>query len=235
MSEHSSKPDAPVMISCSLGLEDFTTRFEADLKWAHPMIVRQWFNDRGDDELLAKHDLNSGSVVVDIGGYTGAWSAKINDIYSPRLFVLEPVGQFLTVLKEKFSGHPNVKVCGYGLGAAGSYDIYVQGDGSSMFTGSDTGTKETITIKSIDAFIAETGIDRIDLLQMNIEGAEYDLMDMLLEHPLLKRINRMQIQYHLTVDNFEQRRARIRERLADTHLQTFNYPFVWEGWQRRAD
>ena len=30
-------------------------------------------------------------------------------------------------------------------------------------------------------------------------------------------------------------RARIRERLAESHVLTYDFPFVWENWRRRTD
>ncbi len=71
----------------------------------------------------------------------------------------------------------------------------------------------------------------VDLMKLNIEGAEFDLLDRLIAKKLHKKVTDIQIQFHKIDDKSEERRNKIREKLSKTHDCTWNYPFVWENWK----
>ena len=43
--------------------------------------IQRWFRDKGDQTLRLNYDLNEHSVVFDLGGYEGQWSADIFQRY----------------------------------------------------------------------------------------------------------------------------------------------------------
>lgn len=80
-------------------------------------------------------------------------------------------------------------------------------------------------------FFEENSIQRIDLMKINIEGAEYDLLDHLIQSGIVLRIKNIQVQFHDFVLDAERRMRCIQAGLACTHELTYQYPFVWENWR----
>jgi hypothetical protein len=80
-------------------------------------------------------------------------------------------------------------------------------------------------------FFDENNIETVDLLKLNIEGAEYDVLDRIIELNLLPHIKNIQIQFHRFVPDCERRRNVIRNYLSKTHTCVWNYDWIWEGWK----
>ncbi len=83
---------------------------------------------------------------------------------------------------------------------------------------------------TLEQVLAAEGITAIDLMKINIEGAEYDLLEYLIASGLVRRIRRFQIQFHDFVLDAEARMLAIQEQLASTHRVTYQFPFIWENW-----
>ena len=67
-----------------------------------------------------------------------------------------------------------------------------------------------------------------------VEGAEYDLLDHMLNTAITNCIEDLQIQFHQFVTDAEKRHEVIRSRLLQTHHLTYDYEFVWENWRLNA-
>jgi len=70
-------------------------------------------------------------------------------------------------------------------------------------------------------------------MKINIEGAEYALLDHLICTSSIFKIKNIQIQFHDFVPSAEKKMNRIKNSLKDTHYMTYEYPFVWENWKRK--
>ena len=67
-------------------------------------------------------------------------------------------------------------------------------------------------------------------MKINIEGAEYDLVEHLIDTKLVEIIRNIQVQFHDFVPNAESRMRKIQEKLRITHSISYQYRFVWENW-----
>jgi hypothetical protein len=75
--------------------------------------------------------------------------------------------------------------------------------------------------------------DEIALLKLNVEGAEYELLNHIIDAKLHRRIRNLQVQFHQIEDEpFEELYGAIASKLSETHTLTWRYPFVWENWRR---
>ena len=74
----------------------------------------------------------------------------------------------------------------------------------------DNGSVELIKLLDIVQFITEKGIQRIDLMKINIEGEEFNLLPRLLDSPLVQICRNLQIQFHDFVENSEILRKNMR-------------------------
>lgn len=53
--------------------------------------VRRWFRDKGDSTLRLDYPLDAESIVLDVGGYKGDFTALIHEKFNCRVFVFEPL------------------------------------------------------------------------------------------------------------------------------------------------
>ena len=191
----------------------------------------RWISDRGDSTKRLEYDLNSDSIIFDLGGFKGEWAESIHRLYGGNIFVFEPVKSFFDQIYDKFINNENIKVYHFGLGNVNeSLDISVSNDTSSMFN-VKTDAFEKIRIVNIESFLKTSNIDSIDLMKINIEGGEYDLLEFMIEKDLLKNIKNIQVQFHRFVEDCFNRRENIRKSLEKTHELTYDYEFVWENWK----
>jgi FkbM family methyltransferase len=190
-----------------------------------------------DPDLLVAFELDERGVVLDIGAFDGEWSHQIATRYGATIHAFEPNPAASTKLRDRLGGLPNVVAHHYGLGGRDQQAVLtLAGPGSSIY-GVDAGDAEldtvTVTIRDVALVLAELGVDRIDLLKVNIEGGEYDLFDRLIGCGRLPRVRLVLVQFHEWHPHAYRRRRAIRKVLRRSHDEVWNYPFVWELWRRR--
>lgn len=185
-------------------------------------------------DILADFDLSADSVVLDVGAFVGAWSEKMSDRFGCTIYAFEPNPGVVGSLERRLAEREGVHIEPVGLGAADqTARLSVHGPGSSIY---DTDAEETceVTIRDVVAVFDELDLDRIDLLKLNIEGAEYDLLDRLVDARWLPRIDRLLVQFHEWHPKAYNRRRRLRRALEQQHKEVWGYPWVWEYWRRAA-
>jgi FkbM family methyltransferase len=194
--------------------------------------VHKWYRDQGDQALRYDYPLAKSSVVFDLGGYEGSWAAEIHKRYHCHVFVFEPVPHFFEGIKSRFSEVEDIHVFDFGLADTTRIEHLTLGaDGSSVYR--EEGPRIQIRLVDIQQFLHENSIETIDLVKINIEGAEYDLLEHMIAKGITQRCTDIQIQFHRFVPQAETRRNTIRNALNETHYLTYDYPFVWENWRRR--
>jgi FkbM family methyltransferase len=195
--------------------------------------IDRWFEDRGDETLALQYGLTSSSVVFDVGGYKGVWSSTLATLYDPNLYVFEPVTEYFQTLQNRFATNPKVNLFHFGLGPRDEQVAFALiEDGSSLYAHSDR--KEVILLRDIWSFVEEYRLAAIDLIQINIEGGEYELLRRMLETALTARCRHIRIQFHRVVPEATKMRQDIRLALSRTHELVYDYPFVWESWTARS-
>jgi FkbM family methyltransferase len=193
----------------------------------------RWYRDDGEHTHRLRYDLTEQSLVIDVGGYQGQWSSDIYAMYQPTIHVFEPVKQFADDLKRRFQRTANIHVHQVGLSAANQpATIFLADNASSLFLDAGRG-REAITLVNANEWLASQGIAAIDLLKIHTEGAEYDLIEHLIETGWIPRIRDLQVQFHDYAPNAHARLDRIRRTLGTTHDLTYQYSFLWENWRRR--
>jgi FkbM family methyltransferase len=196
------------------------------------ITAKRWFRDHGDTTLRLNYPLSSDSIVFDVGAYRGDWSQAIMKRYHCNLFIFEPVPDFCQMLWSKFKDNLKAHVIMAGLyDHTGQQEITLGADRSSIFYEVSI-QKIKIDVIDIAEFVAQNRISRIDLIKINIEGAEYRLLDRMIEQKVVQICTNIQVQFHLFYPNAVQLRDQIRAKLEKTHKLTYDYPFVWENWQK---
>jgi len=195
--------------------------------------VQRWFADKGDYTHNITYDLNEDSVVMDLGGFTGLWAKQIITKYNPNMYIIEPIYDFYDGMVKTFEDNDKVKLLNV---AAGTEDkngsIYLNGDATSANL--KTGTRIDIEYNTMETLLKEFEVDSVDLIQINIEGDEYPLLENMLKSGLINKFKNIQIQFHNGIKNDIERRDNIRRGLVDNGFsEKFNYPFVWESWTKK--
>jgi FkbM family methyltransferase len=200
--------------------------------------LKKWFADNGDYTHNINYELSIDSVVIDLGGYKGLWVDEIlkkNHPIIPNIILVEPVPEFYDFLSKKYEGYEKIKVINFGVSTNKNElikNLYISQDGSS--TNFNT-TNSVIEIKTIpiDKILLDNQINEVDLLQINIEGDEYGLMEYMIESDIVNKFKNIQIQFHLGIENDIERRKKIQNNLLLKGFKNkFDYPFVWESWGR---
>lgn len=191
-----------------------------------------WFLDKGDKTLRLDYPLNENSVVFDLGGYEGQWASDIFSKYCCFIHVFEPVEKFANQIEHRFAKNKKIFVHQFGLSDADKkLEIFIDGDRSSSFKTKDNNGQYIEIIRAMD-FVRKHEISIVHLMKINIEGGEYDLLEHLLESGFISNITNIQVQFHDFVPNAEERMNKIQHELSKTHFLTYQYPFVWENWQK---
>lgn len=192
--------------------------------------VLPWIKDKGDKTFRLNYDLDENSLVFDLGGYEGQWASDIFSRYFCTIHVFEPVSEFADKIKARFAGNKRILVHQFGLSNENRAVLLSVNKTSSSLYKQRGELKEVRLVKAVD-FIQENHIQKIDLMKINIEGAEYDLLEHLIDAGLISNINDIQVQFHDFVSNAEQRMIMLQKELEKTHGLTYQYPFVWENWR----
>ena len=195
--------------------------------------IDKWFKDRGDHTHNITYDLNKNSVVMDLGGYTGVWGQQIINKYNPNMYILEPIEQFYNVLVNKFSSNNKVHLMNVGVSTENKIDkLFVSSDASSSTFNAHHAAVEA-EFYNMETILNKWNLNVVDLIQINIEGDEYPLLEDMLKTGLINKFKNIQIQYHLGIDGDRERRDKIREGLEENGFkEKFNYQFVWESWYK---
>jgi len=192
--------------------------------------IGRWFNDRGDYTHNITYDLNENSIIMNLGGYTGVWAQQMVEKYNPNVYILEPVHSFYDGMVSKFENNPKVRLLNVGVGIEDIDGvIYMGGDGTSSNLINENGIN--VKFNTIDTILNNFGLEYVDLIQINIEGDEYPLLENMILTGSINKFKNIQIQFHLGIDNNVDRRNKIQEGfIANGFKNNFDYPFVWESW-----
>lgn len=200
------------------------------------LAYRGWKKANRTKDLRLDYALPKGAVVLDLGGYLGDFAADVRARFDAQVHLFEPSAAFQRACVDRFHDDPKVQCHAFGLGAdTATLTLTDDADASSVVsekTGQMSG--ETVSIRRFSEVYEELGLTHIDLLKINIEGGEFDVLPHLINSGLIARIDHLQIQFHDFVTDAEARRDAIRAALSATHECTWDYPFVWESWSRKA-
>lgn len=190
------------------------------------------------DILYEAPNINSESNVIDVGGFSGEWSARVFEKYQPTIYCFELEPSFAKRIKNRFQSNSKIHCFDYGLSReSGSLKLMQKGMGSTLYAESGdapgSGCTIDVQVRDIVEVLDELHLNEIDLVKLNIEGGEYDVLERMIEADRLKSVKCLMVQFHEWLDAAYMRRYRIRKALSKTHRLVWDYSFVWEQWVRK--
>jgi FkbM family methyltransferase len=138
-------------------------------------------------------------TVIDLGGHVGSFAVRAAPL-ARRVLTFEPHPGNFELLKQNIEPYPNVSArCVAVAGKRGTATLHVSDmpAAHSLYRPKaaramvGTAQVETITLADI---LLENGVERCDLLKIDVEGAEYDLL-LALPDELWPRIRRIAMEY----------------------------------------
>ena len=194
--------------------------------------LQRWREDDGDNTHSLNYNLTSDSVVMDLGGYTGVWAERMLERYGCNVYLVEPFLESYKVLLEKFKSNPKVHILKVGVGTKNTErTMYINGDGSSF--NAEVGKAIEVEIRPLDRILNQWNLERIDLLQVNIEGDEYELLQHIIDTGVVDKFKSLQIQFHLGIKDAVEKHESICKGLEEKGFKIkYSYPYVWEAWTK---
>jgi FkbM family methyltransferase len=189
--------------------------------------IDRFYRDDAKHQVRTKYKLNSSSLIIDLGGYKGEWALEMYQKYKCLIRVYEPIPEFHAACCVKVAGLDNFQVHCAGVGDSNREEELVMADnGTGMFAEGS----EKIKIKVVDIIDVIKDLPKVDLIKLNIEGMEFEVLESLIKHDMLKKFINLQIQFHRYGDDYENRYNEIKRALKKTHHATYCYEWVWENW-----
>jgi hypothetical protein len=170
------------------------------------------------EHIRYEYDLKPESVVIDLGAYRGEWSNEIHKRYGCQVTVVEP-----TEYIRDFKYGPIVNK------AAATHNGKTLFGGRAYYTSVFENGDHEYECFDVNKLIEQ--YEAIDLLKINIEGAEYDVLGHIIGAGLHNRIKNIQVQFHKIAGvPFAAWYNKIANDLNKSHSLTWHYPFCWENW-----
>ena len=195
----------------------------------HRVRVKEFMSK--DEKKLFDIQLKPKSIIFDVGGYEGSFTERLfNKNPQSFFYVFEPIYKFYKNIKRKFENTDNIFIFPVGLSDENkTIPLELNFDRTSHSGMLDVDSQfELSNLKSISEFIIEKKIESIDLLKLNVEGAEYEILNNLINTNLICRIKTLLIQFHLN-ENIDYSKYKIlKNKILKTHKSEFNSIFVWE-------
>jgi len=179
-------------------------------------------------------EANPGEIAVVLGGFRGTSAIHLAQ-KGYQVFAFEPIPEFAKGIRELAEKH--------------SYDIEVieaaasdsEGEVGFVKSGESTGVASTsanrqalVQVSKVDfgAWVKSLGKE-ISVLEVNIEGSEYQVLPRMMETYCLEQVGRVMLQFHLIDNHAPRLRQQIRQGLSRTHSEMWCFDWVWEFWQRK--
>ena len=209
-----------------------------------PSIRRFFVASREEPDLLIDVELPEGAVVLDVGAFEGEWTTRILERAarlgpaSLHIHAFEPVPVAARSFRANLGDRPDVVLHPFGLAGRDRVEaLSISLLGSSIFQNERDPASlaiRDVELRDVAGLLTELGVDRIDLVKINIEGGEFELIDRLHETGWLARTGTVIVQFHEFGPSAYRGRRRNRRQLAETHTCSWCYPWVYERWDPKV-
>jgi FkbM family methyltransferase len=154
-------------------------------------------------------EINPGDIVVDLGANIGAFSVLSSLCGASRVYAVEAHPETLEILKKNVADYPVSVIEAAVMGEADENAVMylcndIKGTGSHTLVlnqNNDPAGFQKITVRAttLDRIIEENNLERIDFLKVDIEGAEYEVIE---KSKRLKIVRQISFEWHHGVINF---------------------------------
>ena len=142
-------------------------------------------------------------VILDIGGNIGITTIHFINLFpNSKIYIVEPMKENYNLLVKNIAPYKNIKAFNIGLGNInGIFPIYNndyltnKGSFSLYINNIPEHQIGMVSIQDIMFFLNQNNIDKIDLIKVDCEGAEYDILTSL-SKDILKNVKWILGEFH---------------------------------------
>lgn len=199
------------------------------------MERQNWKEINGDETLALDWPLNEDSHVWEIGGYEGRWAQQIWDKFHCNITIFEPQLWAVEKLINRFKDIPDhkIEIRPHGLWTENTFlpigNFHT--DGASLVKDDGREPKQYGMFKALYMELGNFDYS-IDVMLMNIEGAEYTLIPEMLKLNDFKWVKNFWCQFHPKDEN-DIRHEYIFNAMKQTHELLWDcYPTA-VAWRRK--
>jgi len=161
---------------------------------------------------IVSNSLSVNSVIVDIGlGEDISFSESLIRKYGCRVYGFDPTPRSIDYVRNL--ALPNLSLFEVGVAAAGGEATFYMPNNEnhvsgSLFRAGHVGqTKMTVPLLAIDEVPRMIGTDNIELIKLDIEGAEFDLLDAAGFENVVRHANQICVEFHHRWPEFGKRKT----------------------------
>jgi FkbM family methyltransferase len=148
-----------------------------------------------------EYQIRDGDTILDVGAHAGVFSVSAaRRAGKGRVLALEPCPMNFDLLVEnsELNQVRNLRPIPLGLaGSSGSRTLYVDSKncgGHSILPGGGGGTV-SIKTSTLEEFLRDEGVSRVDFMKVDCEGAEYEILTSA-SKSVLAAVDRIVLEYH---------------------------------------
>jgi FkbM family methyltransferase len=174
--------------------------------------------------------VHSPESAVVLGGYLGDSAIQLAQL-GYRVTVFEPIPAFAQKIRIRVS-RSNLELEILEVAAATSSEnilLSMDGDGTSQFSISAETANRSFPALNFSDWIMARG-QTIGLLEMNIEGGEYEILQSLISNGSISKVNTLLVQFHNLTAESTLKRNELRIGLSSSHRMEWGFDWVWEKW-----
>ena len=143
-------------------------------------------------------------------------------------------------MERKYKNIQNIKILNFGISTENK-KLYVpneklNNDATDLLNiDNENKTGEKIELITLEKLMEDNKLTKIDLIQINIEGFEYDILENWIDSGLINKIRTLQIQFHPFegINDPAGRRKKIQDNLENLGYKIkYKYDWVWECWEK---
>ena len=211
--------DTQLKFSKELYVKDATQQRTVQLDLKNPfdyLFVN--YNEMFVDKKYDCYNLNNLDIVFDIGANNGLFSLLMLKNGCKKVYAFEPNQESVVNLKHMFRNTDSVVTVEKAVYTEDkNLEFFVDPNNTTIGSISEehllgdcaNAKKIVVPAVSLKTFMTENNIDRVSLVKMDIEGAEYEVIEHL-EDDVFDKIDSFLIEYH---DNTDKRVIKLIERL----------------------
>jgi FkbM family methyltransferase len=175
-------------------------------------------------------------VAIVLGGFRGSSSIRLAT-KGYQVIAFEPMPGFAQVIRHRAELKKlNIKVIEAAVSDSDGFFTLEEDGERTAGADADKAQGAVVVAKKIDiaAWVKELNTE-INILEINIEGSEYDVLKRLLQSEEINRVERLNIQFHEISDNSKDAVEDIRKSLAKTHNLLWSFDWIWEAWEIKPE
>ena len=179
--------------------------------------------------------------LLDVGAFNGKFFTQFLKNYASECYFFEPIKENFLELTKEITQSNHYHLFNYALvneSTAKLNKIRLSNElnSSSMIISSSDKSFETVRVMGFNDFFNKNLSNKENIfVKMNIEGAEYDLLEDI-DNINLSKIDVLLIQFHDFEKTHKKRRKFLVRRLLNSGFKIyFSYPFIWECYIRDKD